>query len=85
MVLDTSDDRYAAQKVLTAVSTRIEELPLLPRFGTSDPVFDELDTGGLYYTTATYFPEINITEVEQNIDGSGGTSISVAFDVLTEG
>jgi hypothetical protein len=82
--LDTADDRYAAQKILTAVSTNVEELSLLPRFGTNPPEFEEFDTGGLYYTTATYFPEINISDVQQSIDNNGVALVAVAFDVLSE-
>lgn len=84
MVLETTDERYGAQKILTAVSTKIEELPLLPRFGTNEPEFSTFDTGGLFYTTATYFPELNITDVQQSIDNNGVARVAVAFDVLSE-
>jgi hypothetical protein len=82
--IDTATDQYAAQKILTAASTRVEELPLLPRFGTKAPEFATFDTGGLFYTTATYFPEINISDVRQGIDNSGVSNVTIAFDVLLE-
>ena len=84
MTLDTGSDQYVAQKILTAASTRIGELPLLPRFGTEDPEFSEFDSGGLYYTCATYFPEVRITEILQADDGLGSSQITVAFDVLNQ-
>lgn len=84
VTLDSADERYAAQKILTAASTRIGELSLRPRFGTQDPEFAEFDRAGFYYTCATFFPEIEITSLEERVDATGRGVIDVAFSILTE-
>ena len=84
MTFDSGDERYAAQKILTAVSTRVGELPLRPRFGTQDPEFAEFDRAGFYYTCATFFPEIQIGNLEERADATGRAVIDVTFNVLNE-
>ena len=84
VTLDTSDERYAAQKVLTAASTRLEELPLLPRFGTEDPEFDEFDSGGIYFTCATYFPEIALKDILQTDSDNGRVLVNIEFETRSE-
>ncbi len=79
MTVDDQTDAYAAQKILTAVSTRLGELPLLPQFGTSDPEFENFDGVGLLYTNTTYFPEVKILEVYQSIE-EGKLQIQVEFE-----
>jgi hypothetical protein len=85
VTLDTETDVYAAQKVLSVASTRNGELPLIPQFGMEDPEFDELDTGGIYLTTAVFFPEIRINEIEEGpLNPNGTTQVRIKFDVLRE-
>lgn len=85
VTLDTADEAYYAQKVASVVSTGVGELPLRPRFGTSEPVFDNFDTSGLVYTCANFFPDIVINEVLQTIAADGRLLVDVQFDILSEG
>lgn len=79
VTVDDQTDAYAAQKILSAVSTRIGELPLLPLFGTSDPEFQNFDGAGLMYTNATYFPDVTITDIYQSVS-EGKLEIQVEFE-----
>jgi hypothetical protein len=79
--VDVSSDAFAAQRLASAASTRLGELPLLPRFGITDPEFDEFDSGGLYFTCATYFPDIDITNLLQSDIEDGSMTIEIEFQV----
>lgn len=81
---DTTTDAYIAQKVASAASTRTGELPLLPLFGTEDPEFDDFDLGGLFYTCAIFFPEVQIVDVVETLNDNGTNNIKIDFDVIRE-
>lgn len=79
VTLDTETDAYAAQEILTVLQTRPGELPLLPDFGTSDPVFDEIDRASFYNTVSTYFPGIAIRSIEESITDDGVVEVAVDY------
>jgi hypothetical protein len=85
VTVDTFDERYVAQKVASAVSTYAGELPLMPQFGTRDPEFNEFDSGGVVYTCAIFFPEVDITSIYDEIDNNGKLAVNVEFQVRSEG
>lgn len=78
--LDSDTDEYAAQCLLAAVSTGRGELPISPQFGTDAPEFVGFDTPGLYSTVGTYYPQIRIINVTEEIDGRGNERIAVEFE-----
>lgn len=82
--LDEYGEAYAAQRVASAASTMLGELSLSPRFGIEDPEFDEFDAGGLYFTCATYFPDIRINNLLQSDSDNGQVLVQIEFEVLTE-
>jgi hypothetical protein len=82
--LDEYSEAYAAQRVASAASTRLGELSLLPRFGIEDPEFDEFDAGGLYFTCATYFPDIQINNLLQSDSENGQVLVQIEFEVRSE-
>lgn len=79
VTLDTETDAYAAQEILTVLQTRRGELPLLPDFGTNDPVFDEVDRAGVYGTVTAYFPDLGIRSIEEVITEAGAVEIAVDY------
>lgn len=81
--LDSETDEYAAQKILTVLQTRPNELPIHPDFGTTDPLFDQTDQAGLYSTIATFFPELSITGIQELLTDDGRVEVSVEFNRTT--
>jgi hypothetical protein len=78
--LDSDTDEYAAQCVLAAVSTGRGELAISPQFGTDSPEFVGFDTPGLYSTMGTYYPQIRIVDVTEEIASDGRERVAVEFE-----
>jgi len=82
--VDATSEEYAAQRIASVISTKSGELPLLPFFGTDPPEFSEFDAGGLHYTCAAHFPDIEIQQIEEEVAEDGRLIITVEFEQLRE-
>lgn len=81
--IDTTTDRYAAQKISSVIQTEIGELLITPSFGTDPAEFDQFDVANLTYDVARYFPEIEIQSISQDVVADGTLKVQVAFEQTT--
>jgi hypothetical protein len=77
-----SSEQYG-QFLSFAAQTVPGELPLTPSFGCQDPTFSESAKRQLVFTAVSFFPEVELVDV-QIIDGEEGQSmIDISFDTRT--
>jgi hypothetical protein len=78
--VDSDTDEYAAQCLLAATSTGRGELPISPQYGTDSPEFVGFDYPGLYSTVGTYYSQIRIINVTEQVDASGRERVAIEFE-----
>jgi hypothetical protein len=79
VTVEDNSDEFAAQRIMSAIKTEIEELPLNPTFGISSPEFDHFDESGFLLTIGSNYNDIEINEITQTINQDQTTNISVKF------
>lgn len=66
--LEAESAEHDAQVITTILQTGKGELPLRPSFGTLSPEFSSVDTPGLMYSLASYYPNITINNVHTRVN-----------------
>lgn len=82
--LEASSDQYAAQKIATILQTRLGDLPIRPSFGTTDPLFSEIDRASFYGNVAAFFPDIRVNEITEELQEDGILRTTVTFEQVPD-
>jgi len=77
-----SSEQYA-QMLSFAAQTIPGELPLSPSFGCEDPTFSEAAKRKLVFTAASFFPEVELVDVQIVDDDLGNAAIDISFSLRT--
>lgn len=78
-VLDGDTDANAEAVAILAM-TRKGERPLVPSFGTSDPVYDEVDLAELNVGLLDFGPAVRITDLTVTYPSDRTERVELAFE-----
>lgn len=82
VTVEEGSDVQLAQELSVAVLTRPGERPLVPTFGTSDPVFAGFDADALRLHVRTFGPPVLINDVEVTFRDATTQDVRVHFDTI---
>lgn len=74
-------DAFGAQRIVAAFLTESAELPITPAYGTGSPIFNRLDVSTFISTVSTYYPDIEITNIEENVAYDGTINVGIGFNL----
>lgn len=82
-IINENTDEYYANLVGFAIQIENNSLPISTFYGSSDPTFDDRQTGRVVQEVSRHIPEIKIIEVNTVKDTSGKTTLGIRFERLT--
>ena len=74
-------DEFFAQILALTAQIQPGELPLTPKFGVTDPTFDQSLTRQLSLNAAAQIPEVFIRTSQVRVSENGETEIDIQFGV----
>lgn len=70
----------SAELLAALVVTRLGERPLVPGFGTPDPLFTDIDYADVSSAAAIFGPNVSVTGVEVVYTGPGTQDVTITFE-----
>jgi hypothetical protein len=80
VVRDDDSNDYYAEELGVLLLVRPGERDLAPDFGTSDPVFDEVDQNEFAAKVATFGPPVDIVSVQTYPLGENRQDVTIRFE-----
>jgi hypothetical protein len=77
--VEQGSDPANAQLLAVLILTRLDERPLQPGFGLTDPTFTGFDPGELTAAVTAYGPDIAIDDISVDFDRSGAQQVHVSY------